>query len=96
VERLLLIPVNRLYTINGNITTDAGESLYTQRGWVRADSITLSDKLFSPVNGLWINVTSIKSKEGAILTYDIIGNTGLRGSTLIIVVNGYYAVDIHY
>ncbi len=75
LENVRLVSHNE-YIINSHIETDAGESFYTNKGWLYASQLKVGDELYAPLNNTFIPITSIKIIQNtSFVEYDLIGST---------------------
>jgi len=62
------------YIFNGKLDTDGNEILYINGKWARAYTAKVGDKLFDPLTGKNITITSIQVLNTGGTVYDLIGS----------------------
>jgi len=74
VSEVKAFTANNKYIFNGKLDTDGTEVLYLNGKWARAYTAKVGDKLFDPLTGKNITITSIQVLNTGGTVYDLIGS----------------------
>jgi len=74
VSEVKAFTANNKYIFNGKLDTDGTELLYLNGKWARAYTAKVGDKLFDPLTGKNITITSIQVLNTGGTVYDLIGS----------------------